>query len=153
MSVGSLCNREVVVAEKETSAAEAAKLMRSFHVGDLVVLDAGDDRKPIGLITDRDVVLAVVAAGLDPESVTVMDIMTETLEVAGEDADFWDALGVMRRRGIRRLPIVNDRGGLEGILTLDDALELVSEALSDLVGLVAREVEHEETVRPAAAPD
>lgn len=147
MSVGTLCNREVVVTPPDTSVLEAARLMREFHVGDLVVLEATDRRHPVGLVTDRDVTVGVVAAGLDPATVTVGDLMTESLTTIPEDADFWDALGLMRQRGIRRLPVVNADGGLEGILTLDDALALVHQAMADLVTLVSREIDREKIQR------
>jgi CBS domain-containing protein len=147
MSVGTLCNREVVVTDKDTSIAEAAELMRKYHVGDLVVLDDGDGRRPIGLITDRDIAVGIVAKGLDPDTLSVADVMTGDLETVFEDADFWDALAHMRRHGVRRLPVVNDAGGLEGILTLDDALSLISEAMNDLVDLVYREVDREKSLR------
>jgi CBS domain-containing protein len=149
MSVGTLCNREVVVTAPDTSVLEAARLMREFHVGDLVVLEAGDRRRPVGLVTDRDVTVGVVAAGLDPEAVSVGDLMTESLVSIPEDADFWDALSLMRQRGVRRLPVVNADGGLEGILTLDDALALIHEAVADLVTLVSREIDREKAKRPA----
>jgi CBS domain-containing protein len=147
MSVGTLCNREVIVADKDTSVAEAAELMRRYHVGDLVVLDDSEARRPVGLITDRDIAVGIVAKRLDPDTLTVADVMTGDLETVFEDADFWDALAHMRRHGIRRLPVVNDAGGLEGILTLDDALMLISEAMNDLVDLVYREVDREKALR------
>jgi len=147
MSVGTLCNREVVVTGKDTSIAEAAELMRRYHVGDLVVLDDGAGRQPVGLITDRDIAVGIVAKGLDPDTLTVADVMTGDLETVFEDADFWDALAHMRRHGVRRLPVVNDAGGLEGILTLDDALSLISEAMNDLVDLVYREIDREKALR------
>lgn len=149
MSVGTLCNREVIIADSGTSIAEAAALMRRYHVGDLVVVQVEDGaRRPVGLVTDRDLVVEVVAEGLDPDSVTISDVMIRELQTIGQDADFWEAIGHMRRQGVRRLPVVNESGGLEGILTLDDVLELVSEALSGLVGLVSREIEQEVASRP-----
>lgn len=149
MSVGTLCNREVAVTGAGTSAAEAARLMRRRHVGDLVILSDDEIRRPVGLVTDRDLVVEILAEGVDPESITVADVMTRTLQTIDEDADFWDALHRMRQHGVRRLPVVNAGGGLEGILTLDDALELVSEALSDLVTLISRQSQLEEETRPA----
>ena len=147
MTIGKLCNRDVVVARGDISVAEAAQLMRSSHVGDLVVMDDSEERKPIGLITDRDIVVEVVAAGLDPSSVTVVDIMTESLEVANEDDDFWEALTHMSARGVRRLPIVDGQGKLAGLFTLDDAVTLIGEATTTLATIVNREIEHEERKR------
>lgn len=149
MTVGTLCNREVAVTGADTSIAEAARLMRRRHVGDLVILSEDEERRPMGLVTDRDLVVEILAEGVDPESITVADVMTRSLQTIDEDADFWDALHHMRQHGIRRLPVVNAAGGLEGILTLDDALELVSEALSDLVSLISHQSEREREIRPA----
>lgn len=148
MAIGELCNREVIVTGPATSVAEAARLMRRHHVGDVVVVEEDEVRRPIGIVTDRDIVIEVIAVGLDPEDVTVMDIVTDDLTVASDDDEFLDALAQMRRRGVRRLPIVNANGGLEGILTADDAVELVGEAVADLVSLVSRELDREMTTRP-----
>jgi CBS domain-containing protein len=152
MTAGRLCNREVVVTHRDTSIAEAAKLMRTFHVGDLVVLEDEEWHRPVGLVTDRDIVVSIVATGLDPEQVTVLDVMTEELATVTEDTSFWDALAVMRQRGVRRLPVVNQQGGLEGMLTLDDVLGLISEAMADLTALVAREIDHEKARRGPPPP-
>jgi len=149
MSVGKLCNREVNVAAGATTVAEAAALMRHYHVGDLVIVEeSAGERKPVGLVTDRDLVVEVLAEGLDPESVTIANVMTRELQTVAEEADLWEAIGQMRRQGVRRLPVVNPGGGLEGILTLDDALELVADAMSGLVGLISREIEQEAASRP-----
>ncbi len=150
MAAGDLCNREVIVASPDTSVAEAAALMRQFHVGDLVIVEDEQGRKPIGIVTDRDIVVEIVAANLRPEDVTVMDIITEPVEVTTEDTDFWDALAQMRRRGVRRLPVVNAAGELQGILTADDAMELIGEAMTSMVALVSRELDREKTHRSGA---
>lgn len=148
MSIGSLCNPEVVVAERDTTLAEAAKLMRNQHVGNVVVVDDAYRRRPVGLVTDRDIVIAAVAMELDPATVNVAEIMREPLEAASHDTDFWEALNLMRKRGVRRLPVVDNDGSLAGILTLDDALALVGEAVSNLVALVSREIDREPMFRP-----
>ncbi|MEJ2089080.1 MAG: CBS domain-containing protein [Gammaproteobacteria bacterium] len=149
MSVGRVCNREVVIASPATSVADAAALMREHHVGDLVIVEESEVRRPVGLVTDRDIVVEIVAQGLDPKSVAIGDLMTRELETVAEDMDFWDALGHMRRHGVRRLPVVNASGGLEGILTLDDVMELTSEMLTGLVSLVSTEMDRERSTRPA----
>lgn len=71
--------------------------------------------------------------------------MSDSIESVRGDKDFWDALDHMRQRGIRRQPIVDAQGDLEGILTLDDALGLVGEALDSLSGLIRNEVEREKS--------
>ena len=148
MTVGAVCNREVIVTGVETSVAEAAALMREHHVGDVIVVEEGDQKTPVGLVTDRDVVVEITALGLDPDSVAVTDIMTRELETVTEDTEFWDAVSHMRRHGVRRLPVVNSSGGLEGILTLDDVLELTAEMLGGLVTAISRELDQERATRP-----
>ncbi|MBS04669.1 MAG: histidine kinase [Gammaproteobacteria bacterium] len=143
MPVRDICNRNVVVTGRDTTVSDGATLMRNMHIGDLVVAETDDDNRPIGLVTDRDIVVEVVAAGLDPTSLTVGDIMSDSIESVRGDKDFWDALDHMRQRGIRRQPIVDAQGDLEGILTLDDALGLVGEAIDSLSGLIRNEVERE----------
>tara|TARA_A100001037_G_scaffold292657_1_gene308253 strand:- start:720 stop:1166 length:447 start_codon:yes stop_codon:yes gene_type:complete len=145
MPVRDICNRNVVVTGRDTTVSDGATLMRNMHIGDLVVAETDDDNRPIGLVTDRDIVVEVVAAGLDPTSLTVGDIMSDSIESVRGDKDFWDALDHMRQRGIRRQPIVDAQGDLEGILTLDDALGLVGEALDSLSGLIRNEVEREKS--------
>mgnify|MGYP006286512043 CR=1 FL=1 len=144
MSVGEYCNREVIVTDKDTSAQEAARLMREYHVGDLLVVEEiGGERVPLGVVTDRDLVVEILAPAVDAEAVAVKDLITRGIATVREDADLWDTLSHMRSLGIRRMPVINDRGGLEGIFTLDDALELISEQVNDLVKLVKREVQRE----------
>ena len=142
MSIGHLCSRAVIVTKEDASVAEAARLMREHHVGDLVVVDA--QHKPVALVTDRDIVVYVVAQGLAADAVTVIDIACREIETIDEDADLLDTLAHMRRCAVRRMPIVDSDGVLLGIITLDDALELIGEAINDLVVLVSREIDHEE---------
>lgn len=145
MSVGELCNREVVVIEPDASISEAVKLMRDFHVGDVVVVESrGTQRIPIGVVTDRDVVINVVAEGLDPASLSIRNVMSVSLVTAREDEELVDIVGRMRSQGIRRVPIVNEHGGLEGILSVDDVLELLAEQLNGLTALLRIEQQHEQ---------
>jgi len=149
VSIGELCNREVVVTEPTTSAQQAAELMREHHVGDLVVVEMrGTERVPVGVITDRDLVIEIIAQCVDPNAVTVRELMTRRVETLRDDVGFWDALSHMRRTGVRRIPVVNARGGLDGIFTFDDALELLAEGLDDLVKVVGGQVARERRARP-----
>lgn len=148
MSVGEICNREVVIVEQGADAREAARLMREFHVGDLVVVENGEENVPLGIVTDRDLVIEVLAREVDPSAVTVLDLVSAELVTAREEEELLDSLERMRSKGIRRLPVVNARGGLEGILTMDDVLELLSEELSDVVTLIVRQSLIERRKRP-----
>lgn len=149
MSVGEICNRQVVIIYREGSIREAAELMRKYHVGDIVVVEDKDsERVPVGILTDRDIVLGLIAPEVDMDSVSVGDVMSSELISAREEDDVMDSIKQMRRKGVRRIPVVNSRGGLEGILTVDDLIELFSEQLTDLAKLIMRGQELEYNKRP-----
>jgi predicted transcriptional regulator len=149
MTVGEFCNREVVVAERETTIVDAAKLMRQYHVGDLVVVDRSSAMTiPVGVITDRDIVVEIIAREVSLDAACAGDIMSHSLITAGVQDGILDTLQKMRAKGIRRLPVVNDEGGLEGILAIDDVLELLSEELSLLAKAAIRGQEQEMKLRP-----
>jgi CBS domain-containing protein len=148
MLVGKICNREVVFVEPDTSIAEAARLMREHHVGGLVVVkEKSGKRVPVGIITDRDLVIEVIAAGVDMSDITVGDIMSDQLVTAREGDDLLETLKMMRARGIRRLPVIDDDGALAGILTVDDLIDLFSEQIADLARLIAFEQKREQERR------
>lgn len=138
----------VVVAEPETTALTAAKLMRKHHVGALVVVDGLESSRPVGIVTDRDLVLALMAEGLDPEVFTVGDIMSQELVVASPEMDAMDAVQLMRINRLRRIVIVDDAGRLVGIVTMEDLLELLTRELAALaVGVIgSRDREFEQRV-------
>lgn len=139
MSVGEICNREVVITQRGTSALEAAHLMREHHVGSLVVVESGQPPRPAGILTDRDLVMEILAKGRDPAAVVVDELMRPDLVTAREEEQTWAAIERMRAKGVRRVIVVNETDGLEGILTMDDLLEFLVEELSGLVRLVKRE--------------
>lgn len=149
MSVGEICNREVIVIQRDEPVVEAAKLMRQFHVGSVIVIDKADGRTvPAGIVTDRDLVVEVMATELDETVITVGDIMAPDVFIVKEGTATSDAIELMRRKTIRRLPVVDESGELVGILTLDDALQLLSEELLDLAKLVRYEQKKETRHRP-----
>ena len=144
MSVGELCNREVVICRPDDSIQEAAKLMRDHHVGDVIVVEDGDNGcVPVGILTDRDIVIELVAEGVDLNTVTSVDVTGGELVTAREGDDILTTIELMRGKGVRRIPVVNDEGGLEGILAVDDMIELFAEELTDLVRLFGRELKQE----------
>lgn len=148
MAIGEICNREVVIAEKALSVREAAHLMRNHHVGDLVVVEERGGRKhPVGIVTDRDIVVEVVAPGVNPEALTVVDIMGAKLATVRENEGVFEALRYMRSKGVRRMPVVDGDGGLVGIVTLDDLLSLLAEEMTELAKLVSHERQREATAR------
>jgi len=148
MNAGDICNREVVVAYRNTSLAEAAKLMRENHVGSLVVVvDRLSERVPIGMLTDRDLTVAVIAKELDPRKLNVGEVISSELFTVREKDSVTDVLRLTRERGVRRVPVLTHSGALAGLVTVDDVLDIVAEQLGDIVHAVARERVRETRVR------
>lgn len=148
MNAGDICTRDVIIVNREDSALEAARLMRQYHVGDVIVVDRKDEQNvPIGIITDRDIVLELVAKEVDAASVNAGDIMTENLLTTREDEALTELIQKMQAKGVRRAPVLDDQGGLIGIVSNDDLIELIGEQLSSLVTLVNREEHRESTLR------
>lgn len=148
MPISEICNREVVIVQPTDTALEAALVMRQHHVGDvLVVEERGGSRVPVGIVTDRDLVVEIMAPQLDPSTITVGDIMAPELATVKESAGMFEAVEFMRVKGVRRLPVVDDNGGLIGILTLDDLIELLAEEMAALAKLVRHEQKREAASR------
>jgi len=148
MSVGEICNRDVAVVKEGESALDAALLMRRFHVGDLVVVEEeGGQRIPVGILTDRDIVIEAVAEDVNSKDLRVGDIMSSDLMTVNEDEDVIDTVKMMRAKGIRRVPVVDRAGVLVGIVTVDDLIELLAEVLDDLTTLIRREQAREKEIR------
>ncbi len=148
MAIGEICSREVLFARRDESVAAAARQMRESHVGCLVVADEdGGKRVPVGILTDRDITVAVVAPGLDAEVILVGDVMSGELLSVQEDAGIAETVELMRLRGIRRLPVTDSDGALVGLIAADDILSLLAEELSGLAGMISREEKRERTAR------
>jgi CBS domain-containing protein len=148
MPVGEICSREVVFARRGESLRLAAQLMREKHVGALAVVDERNgDRIPVGIITDRDIVLAVVAKGLDADTLLVGEVMSSELLTARESDGISDCIARMRAKGVRRVPVVDARGALVGIVSADDCLDLLAEELSGLARMISSEQRREVQVR------
>jgi CBS domain-containing protein len=147
-TVAEICNREVVVVERNAAIPDAARLMRDYHVGDLVVVEErGGQRTPVGIVTDRDIVIEVIAEAVAFDEVTVGDIMSPDMVTAREGDDLLDTLKNMRTHGIRRVPVVDGQQSLIGILAVDDVIELLAEELNDLARLIGREQTREREQR------
>lgn len=148
MPISEICNREVVIVQRDSTVHEAAKLMRQHHVGDVVVVE---ERKgvqvPVGIVTDRDLVVEIMAPDLLQMVITVGDIMAPKLVTVKDSTGIYEAIQYMRGEGVRRLPVVDSNGGLIGILTLDDLLELLAEEMLELSKLVKHEQKKESANR------
>jgi len=149
MNVGEICSRVVVVAESSTPVQQAAKLMRDHHIGALVVTEGGADaRRPIGIVTDRDMVVELVAADVNYRTLTVGDIMSERPASVRETAGLFEVIAQMRSGGVRRLVVVNANGHLLGIVAMDDLIPILAEELSALAQAIRAEQRRETQRRP-----
>jgi CBS domain-containing protein len=140
MSLERICSKAVVTISPDATLLEAAKLMHSKHIGCLVVID---DSRPIGILTDRDIVLKVVAREKKPAETSVRDVMTTNPTMVNVNYDMLDAVRLMRNRGVRRLPIVDEHRHLFGIITMDDVLTALGTEAGDLAGTVQKEFDLE----------
>jgi CBS domain-containing protein len=149
MKVRDFCSRTVAVIDPDATLREAALLMRNAHVGALVVIERKDGAtRPVGIITDRDIVVAVVAVpGARPEGIHVRDVMSPQLLLAREDDGLFEAVKTMSERGVRRLPVAAADGSLFGVVTLDDVLRVLAGELGSLAAALRLGREHEGVAR------
>ena len=151
MNVAQLCSRNVVTVRKIDEVIAAARLMRERHVGFLVVTEpdfAGTIERPIGVLTDRDIVVSIIARERDPRSLVVGDVMTENPVVLDRFDSIAAAVSEMRRIGVRRMPVIGELGQLFGVLSLDDVLDTLAGELQNLAGAVRNEQRIESEMRP-----
>ena len=145
MTAGELCNRTVYIIRADENVLEAARLMKRYHVGCLVVVEErGRDRVPIALVTDRDLVVKGLAeASGDLQTMPVSQVMSDGLTTARDTEDVFDVRKKMRARGVRRIPVVDAENRLQGIIAFDDMVEWMAQELTDLAQLVSREQQRE----------
>ncbi|MEO8019771.1 MAG: CBS domain-containing protein [Pseudomonadota bacterium] len=151
MDVADITRRNPITIRPTDDVMAAAQLMREHHIGYLVVAetDFNDDIvRPIGVLTDRDIVVGIVARGVDPSSVTVRDVMTAKPVTVTRADSVARATQEMRRIGVRRLPVVGSLGELDGVLSLDDVLDAISGDLQNLAGAIRNEQRVEKSLRP-----
>ena len=145
MTAGELCNRTVYIIHPEESILEAARLMKTHHVGCLVVVEErGDERVPVAMLTDRDLVVKGLAeAPRELARLRVAQVMSDGLVTARESERMYDVRKKMRSRGVRRIPVVDAQDRLQGIIAFDDLVDWLAQELADLARLVSREQERE----------
>ena len=147
-SVSDYCVRSVVTAERDTPVARCARMMHDEHVGCVVVVESRDGRRvPVGMLTDRDIAIEVVAFGIDPAALTAGDVMTGDLATIRAHDDLLAALAVMREHGVRRLPVVDSHGALYGIVSADNLVEVLAGELDGLVSVIDAERSRERGTR------
>ena len=130
MQLCDIATREVVTVERNTSLSACAARMREHHVGTVVVVERAEGRvRPVGIVTDRDIVVEAVAQALDPSALSAGEIMAAPIGTVAPSDDVVDALARMRERGARRLAVVREDGGLDGIVALDDIVSALVQQL------------------------
>jgi CBS domain-containing protein len=137
MLVNECCNPEVVCCEPETVVQEVAALMRRHHVGSVVVVDPEDRRLPIGIVTDRDIVVETIAPELDVKTITAGDIMSTPVVTARDTEGLAETLQRMRNHKVRRIPVVTEGGALFGIVTVDDVIHLLARELQTITSAIS----------------
>ena len=150
MNVGSICKRQIVTVTPRSDLATAAELMREKHVGFLIVVEPEPQAqygRPVGVLTDRDIVISVVARGADPTLLTAGDVMNREPVLAEESDSVDHALRTMRRMCVRRLPVIGSRGMLTGVLALDDVLDVLAAEIGEVSGTVRNEQRIEGVLR------
>ncbi|MDE2093393.1 MAG: CBS domain-containing protein [Burkholderiales bacterium] len=148
--IGEICTRSVVTCTRDISALELARLMRERHVGAVIVVDERDGKPtPVGLVTDRDLVVEVMAGAVDPEIVRVGDLIVAEPVTAVDTELVFDAVWHMRSQGIRRLPVVDAQAHLVGIVTLDDVTRFLAEQLNAVTCIVPAQIGQEAVRRPS----
>ncbi|MEW5847855.1 MAG: CBS domain-containing protein [Myxococcota bacterium] len=153
-TAGELCTREVTVMDLDEPLMAAAELMRNQHVGTVVVVQQRDGvRVPVGIVTDRDIVVGVLATTPEKAALlTMADVLATPLVTARASDDVLDVVRRMRAHGVRRMPVVNAQGTLEGILTLDDVVDLLSELARELSAIIKVEQDNERRTRTPPRP-
>jgi CBS domain-containing protein len=148
MEIGELCTRDVIIAQESASPGELARLMREFHSGSVVITrEIAGVRKPVGIVTDRDIVIELVAKDAPVNSCVAGDIMSAPVSTVLESATVSEVLQAMRHQGVRRMPVIDSRGALVGIITADDVVEHLREQMDDLVAIMRREQSREQISR------
>lgn len=148
LTAGDICKRKVSVGYKQTSVVAAAQLMREDHVGSLVVVDDENGSRQVrGLVTDRDIVMSVIATGLDPDPLRLEDIMSERVVTVNEADSLLDLMRSMREHGVRRMPVVGLQDELMGIVSMDDVLKILAHEMNALVGAMDAGIKQERARR------
>ncbi len=147
METSKLINKKVVTVKKDSTVQEAAKLMRKHHIGDVVVMDPRSNA-PIGILTDRDIVLATIALNIPYEGLSVEDIMTEKLVTVSQDAGIHEVIRLMKLHGVKRIPVVGAKKNLIGIISRDNVMKFLGDEFSSIGDTYQRQRSKEKERRP-----
>ena len=153
MNIGSICTRTVVTVDRAAPLPEAARLMREHHVGALVVTQqVAEGTAVIGVVTDRDLSVEVLARGIDAGTVQVGQVLSSPVLAVAETSPLDEAVLLMQQHGVRRLLVTGAQGQLSGIVSLDDLLVALATQIGVLSQVVRAGLDREAQSRPAVAP-
>jgi len=133
MGLMEFARAEVITLPPGAMVADAAGLMSGMGVGSIVIVE---EMRPVGILTDRDIVVRVVNEGLDPAETPVFRVMTPDPLVLAEEMSLFEALEEVKHKGVRRYPVVDYEGNLVGIFTLDDVLQLLGLEMAAIARVV-----------------
>jgi CBS domain-containing protein len=136
MTVYDCCQPDVIVVTPDLPVVDIAQLMEETNLGCVIVTEK---ERPVGIITDRDIVLRVIAAGKQPGETFARDIMSRDLIVLGQDMGLCEAMNYMKDKGVRRMPVVDSEGRLQGIITVDDIIRLLVEEMNCIACIIQSE--------------
>jgi CBS domain-containing protein len=139
MSAGQICSRTVVTALSEEFVRVAARRMAEHSVGTVIVVNKGKPDEPVGIVTDRDIVIRCVAGSMDPDTTPVSKIMTQPLRAIDENAPLEDVILRMNDATARRLVVTGKKGQMVGVLSLDDVVGVLIDELQPIGRLLERQ--------------
>ena len=152
--IDTICNRQVIAVSRGAKVTEAARLMRQHHVGDVIVVEDRDGKRvPCAILTDRDIAIAVVALDIDPNAVSVGEVVQSDLVTGSRQASVTEIVELMRRHGVRRIPIVDDGGALTGIVTADDVVDFVAREMTAAADMSERRARTGDALAAATVDD
>ena len=149
MRVDEICSKNVLTVPRSEAVSTVARLMREYHVGAVVVVDGAEGKHyPVGVLTDRDLVIELLAKDMDVDTVTAGDLISPYLATVQASATFHEASEIMGNRGVRRLPVVDEPGHrLVGILTVDDVLAVLARTVQRVASVISYEQDREKVIR------
>ena len=153
MSIAAICQPEVITINAGASLRDAASLMRAHHIGALVVtVDAAGHEQVVGVITDRDLAIEILARDLNPTDVKVGELASRHLASVPDTAGIAEAVAVMREAGVRRLLVTGTDGQLAGFVAADDLLGALAGQLGVLASALRSGIAREGVERASIPP-
>lgn len=147
MPISDLCSKNLISVVRGSTLQYAAQLMKQYHVGGIVVVESGEQNKPIGFITDRDIVLEAVAESL-PLETPVEEVMSSNVSTVRLKDGIASVVEKMEMEGVRRMVVIDEKGNACSLVTADDILKLLAKELSGLGKIIEHQVENERIFKP-----